>query len=131
MAETDNTSFPWFAPAGVNRGNVECQSAGLKTTLSDEDTLYNGLINPVKTFAVDGVKIWGNKTMYSVDSPLNRINVRRLMLRIKKLIVSASKNLIFEQYDETLEKQFRSLVEPILNDVKNNRGIYDYISVSI
>ena len=126
MAATDNTSYPWFAPAGVSRGSVECQSACYKTTLSDEDTLYDGLINPVKSFAVDGVKIWGNKTMYSVDSPLNRVNVRRLMLRVKKLVTSAAKNLIFEQYDVTLEKQFRSLVEPILNDVKTNRGIVDY-----
>lgn len=126
MAATDNTSYPWFTPAGVNRGNVDCQAAGLKTTLFDEDVLYEGLINPVKSFAVDGVKLWGNKTMYSVDSPLNRINVRRLMLRIKKLVISASKNLIFEQYDVTLEKQFRSLVEPILSDVKNNRGIVDF-----
>ena len=126
MAATDNNSYPWFAPAGVTRGSVDCQAAGIKTTLSDEDTLYEGLINPVKSFAVDGVKLWGNKTMYSVDSPLNRINVRRLMLRVKKLVVSASKNLIFEQYDVELEKQFRSLVEPILADVKNNRGIVDY-----
>lgn len=126
MAETDNTSYPWFSPAGVNRGSVECQASCYKTTLSDEDTLYEGFINPVKSFAVDGVKVWGNKTMYSIDSPLNRINVRRLMLRVKKLVVSASKNLIFEQYDTTLEKQFRSLVEPILNDVKTNRGIVDY-----
>ena len=126
MATTDNTSYPWFAPAGVARGSVECQAACYKTTLSDEDTLYEGFINPVKSFAVDGVKIWGNKTMYSIESPLNRVNVRRLMLRVKKLVTSASKNLIFEQYDVTLEKQFRSLVEPILNDVKTNRGIVDY-----
>lgn len=126
MAETDNTSYPWFAPAGVSRGSVECQAACYKTTLPDEDTLYEGFINPVKSFAVDGVKVWGNKTMYSIDSPLNRVNVRRLMLRVKKLVTSAAKNLIFEQYDVTLEKQFRSLVEPILNDVKTNRGIVDY-----
>jgi hypothetical protein len=126
MASTDNTSYPWFAPAGVSRGNVECVKAYKKTTLAEEDTLYNGMINPVKTFGVDGVKLWGNKTAYAIDSPLNRINVRRLIIRVKKLIVNASKSLIFEQYDNTLEKQFRGIVEPILNDVMSNRGISDY-----
>ena len=126
LAATDNTSFPWFAPAGMSRGNVDCVRAYKKTTLAEEDTLYDGRINPVKTFGADGVKIWGNKTAYSKDTPLNRVNVRRLMIRVKKLVVSASKSLIFEQYDATLEKQFRGIVEPILSDVQSNRGIADY-----
>lgn len=126
MAKTDNNSYPWFAPAGIERGSVDCTKAYLKTTLSDEDTLYEGRINPIKSFSVDGVKVWGNKTLYTKDTPLNRINVRRLMLRVKKLVIDASKSLIFEQYDASLEKQFRSLIEPILSDVKSNRGISDY-----
>jgi hypothetical protein len=126
MAATDNKSYPWFAPAGIERGNVNCVKADFKTTLSDEDALYEGRINPVKTFAQDGVKIWGNKTAYTVESPLNRINVRRLMIRVKKLVTNAAKNLIFSQYDDTLEKQFRGLIEPILADVKSSRGISDY-----
>lgn len=126
IADTDNTSFPWFAPAGYKRGNVDCERADFKTTLSQEDMLYEHRINPIKTFGTDGVKVWGNKTAYDVDSPLNRINVRRLMIRVKKLVTSAAKELIFEQYTDALEKQFRSLVEPILSEVKSNRGIYDF-----
>ena len=126
MAATDNNSYPWFAPAGMERGNVNCVKAEYKTTLADEDTLYENRVNPVKTFAQDGVKIWGNKTTYNVESPLNRINVRRLMIRVKKLVTSAAKNLIFTQYDDTLEKQFKGIIEPILADVKSNRGISDY-----
>ena len=126
MAETDNISFPWFAPAGMERGGVNCVKAEFKTTLADEDTLYEARINPVKTFAQDGVKVWGNKTAYNVESPLNRINVRRLMIRVKKLVTNAAKNLIFTQYDDTLDKQFRGLIDPILADVKSNRGISDY-----
>ena len=126
MAATDNNSYPWFAPAGMERGNVNCVKAIYKTTLADEDTLYEGRINPVKTFAQDGVKIWGNKTAYTIDSPLNRINVRRLMIRVKKLVKNAAKHLIFTQYDDSVEKQFRGLIEPILADVKANRGISDY-----
>ena len=130
MAYIDNVKYPWFAPAGVERGNVECAKTSTKLRLVDEDTLYDGMINPIKSFASDGVKVWGNKTTYftgdNVVSPLDRINVRRLMIRVKKLIMDAAKSLVFEQYDSTLDKQFRSLVEPILNDVKSNRGISDY-----
>lgn len=126
IADTDNTLFPWFAPAGVSRGVVSCEKAMFKTTLPQEDTLYENRINPVKTFGKDGVKVWGNKTAYDSDSPLNRINVRRLMIRVKKLVTSAAKNLIFEQYDDAIEKQFRGLIEPILAEVKSNRGIFDY-----
>ena len=126
MAATDNVSFPWFSPAGLTRGEVDCAKAFYKTTLLDEDTLYENMVNPIKTFAVDGVKVWGNKTLYHQETPRNRINVSRLMIRVKKLVSQAARNLIFEQYDVTLEKQFRSVVEPILQDVKANRGIYDY-----
>lgn len=126
MAATDNNSFPWFAPAGMQRGPVKCVKADYKTTINEEDALYAARINPVKTFAQDGVIVWGNKTTYTKESPLNRINVRRLMIRVKKLITEAAKHLIFEQYDDTLEKQFKGLIEPILADVKANRGIYDY-----
>lgn len=126
IADTDNTSYPWFAPAGMSRGPVVCEKADFKTTLDQEDDLYDNRINPVKTFGKDGVKVWGNKTAYEIDSPLNRINVRRLMIRVKKLITSAAKQLIFEQYTDALEKQFRGLIEPILAEVKTNRGISDY-----
>ena len=126
LAYTDNTSYPWFAPAGIIRGGVECEKAHFITKLEDEDTLYENMINPVKTFATDGVKIWGQKTMYSEDTPLNRINVRRLMLRVKKLITGACRRLIFEQNDATVKAQFEGLVKPILDDIKAKRGIYDY-----
>lgn len=126
LAYTDNTSYPWFAPAGIIRGGVDCERAHFITKLEDEDTLYEGLINPIKTFATDGVKIWGQKTMYGEDTPLNRINVRRLMLRVKKLITGACRRLIFEQNDATVKAQFEGLVKPILDDIKAKRGIYDY-----
>lgn len=126
MAYTDNISYPWFAPAGTVRGSVECERAHYITKLEDEDTLYDGMINPIKTFASDGVKIWGQKTLYDNDTPLNRINVRRLMLRVKKLITGASRRLVFDQNDATVKAQFEGLVKPILDDIKSKRGIYDY-----
>lgn len=126
FAYTDNIKYPWFAPAGFERGSVECAKAHYVTKLDDEDTLYSGLINPVKTFAQDGVKLWGNMTMYSKDTPLNRVNVRRLMLRVKKLIEQACRALVFEPNDNTVRQQFLSLVNPILSDIRANRGITDF-----
>ena len=126
FAFTDNTAAPWFASAGINRGGVNCVKAHKFTKQTEEDTLYDGRVNVIKTFAADGVKVWGNKTLSTTEGPLNRINVRRLMIRVKKLITKAARQLIFEQNDATLRKQFQSLVEPILSDVRANRGITDY-----
>lgn len=126
FAHTDNVAHPWFATAGMSRGSVDCVKATHFTKLEEEDVLYEGMINPIKSFGSDGVKIWGNKTMYHEDTPLNRINVRRLMIRIKDLVMSASKQLVFEQLDNTVDSQFRSIVDPILANAKQNRGISDY-----
>ena len=126
FAYTDNVAQPWFASAGMSRGNVDCVKATHFTKLDEEDNLYENMINPVKSFSSDGVKIWGNKTMYLEDTPLNRINVRRLMIRLKKLVISATRQLVFEQNDNTVEAQFRSIVGSILANAKQNRGISDY-----
>jgi phage tail sheath protein FI len=94
--------------------------------LEDEDNVYNGRINPLKSFSEDGVKIWGNKTMYTGDTPMNRVNVVRLMLYMRKLISQASLKLLFEQNDKTLKDEFEGTIKPILSQIKNDRGITDY-----
>ena len=126
FAQTDNTSYSWFAPAGINRGGVDCVRAHYVTKLADEDALYEGRINPVKTFARDGVKIWGQKNLQINESQLNRISVRRLLLRIRKLIAIACLGLIFEPNDNTTKQSFLTAVNPILDNVRANRGISDY-----
>ena len=126
MALTDNTTHPWFAPAGISRGDVECVRAKYVTKLDDEDTLYNGRINPIKTFASDGVKIWGQKNLQIRESQLNRIAVRRLLLRMRKLIAISCIGLIFDPNDNTTKNKFLSTVTPIMDNIKSNRGISDY-----
>lgn len=126
MADVDNKRYPWYAPAGIERGRVDCVKMHFFAKLEDEDNVYDGRINPLKTFSQDGVKVWGNKTMYSGDTPMNRINVVRLMLYMRKLIIEASRPLIFEPNDATLKGQFKSLVEPILSTIKSERGITDF-----
>ena len=126
MVKKKKKKYPWYSPAGIERGDVECTKMHFFTKLEDEDNVYDGRINPLKTFSEDGVKIWGNKTMYSGDTPMNRINVVRLMLYMRKLIVKASMKLIFDPNDATLKEQFEGIVNPILAQIKQDRGITAY-----
>lgn len=126
LAMTDNQSFAWYAPAGVSRGTVDCVRAHFITKVGDEDVLYEGRINPVKTFASDGVKIWGQKNLQVNESQLDRIAIRRLLLRLRKLIAISCIGLIFEPNDATTKKSFLSTVTPILDNMRSNRGISDY-----
>lgn len=126
MAMTDNIAQPWFAPAGIERGNVNCVKAHFITKLADEDVLYDGRVNPIKTFATEGVKVWGQKNMQVRESQLNRIAVRRLLLRMRKLIAISCLGLIFEPNDATTKDKFLSTVTPIMDNIRANRGITDY-----
>lgn len=126
LAMTDNTTQSWYAPAGLSRGDVDCVKAHYITKLADEDTLYEGRINPIKTFAADGVKVWGQKNLQTEDNQLNRIAVRRLLLRMRKLIAIACRQLIFEPNDTTTKSSFLSAVTPILDNIRSNRGISAY-----
>ena len=126
MAQTDNSYQPWYAPAGINRGDVVCESAHIKTKLADEDVLYEGRINPVKTFAADGVKVWGQKTLQVHDSQLNRIAIRRLLLRMRKLVSVSCRGIVFNPLDPQVSDELRSAIVPIMDNIKSNRGITDY-----
>ena len=126
LALTDNTAYSWFAPAGMTRGSVDCVKAKKNLILSEEDALANGRINAIKTFSADGIKIWGQKTLQSEDTQLNRIGVRRLMLYLRKTIRRGNLPLIFEPNDNTTKNKFLEIVNPILNSVKSGRGISEY-----
>jgi hypothetical protein len=126
MADVDNKKYPWYAPAGLERGKVECKKMHFFAKLEDEDTLYDNRINPLKTFSEDGVKVWGNKTMYTGDTPMNRVNVVRLMLYMRTLISKAARQMIFDPQDDMLATEFDGMLRPILNQIKSDRGIHDY-----
>ena len=126
IALTDNIAFPWFASAGLNRGTTNAIRARVKLTLDQRDTLYEGRINPMATFSDVGVVIWGNKTLQEKETALNRINVRRLLLQARKLISAVSIRLLFEQNDEVVRNQFLSLVNPILDNIRKERGLTDF-----
>jgi len=126
IALTDNISFPWFAVAGVQRGDVDAIKARKTLTQEERDTLYEGRINPIATFATEGIKIWGNKTLQVRESALDRLSVRRLLLQARKLISAVSIRLLFEQNDDIVRNQFLSLVNPILDNIRSERGLTDF-----
>lgn len=127
MAQTDNQSYSWFPPAGLDRGDVQAVKAHYVTRLSDEDVLYNGRINPIKSFSQDGVKIWGQKNLSAnEDSQLNRIAVRRLLLRMRKLISTACLGLIFMPNDNQTKQSLQGLITPIMDNLRSNRAVTDY-----
>jgi len=126
IALTDNVAFPWFAVAGVQRGIVQAEKARIKLTLDQRDTLYEGRINPIATFASEGLVIFGNKNLQVKETALNRLNVRRLLLQARKLISAVSIRLLFEQNDEVVRNQFKALVNPILENIRSERGMVDF-----
>jgi phage tail sheath protein FI len=95
-------------------------------TQEDRDVLYNGRINPIATFSDVGTVIWGNKTLQIKESALDRINVRRLLLQARKLISAVSVRLLFEQNDEKVRQDFLNAVNPILDGIRRDRGLYDF-----
>jgi len=126
MAYTDNTSFPWFAPAGLNRGVTNARKSKYKLSLEARDILYAGRINPMADFADTGTAIFGQKTLQVKESALDRINVRRLLLQIKVLIANIAIRLVFEQNDQATIDQFLSKATPTLDTIKRERGLQDF-----
>jgi hypothetical protein len=126
MAFTDNTAFPWFAPAGLNRGVTDARKSMFKLSQNARDVLYRGRINPLADFADAGTAIFGQKTLQLKESALDRINVRRLLLQIKVLIANIAIRLVFEQGDQTTIDQFITKSTPLLDTIKRERGLNDY-----
>lgn len=131
LALTDNVSYSWFATAGYSRGLVKSIKASKKLTAGERDELYKGRINPIATFSDTGTIIWGNKTLQVRESALDRINVRRLLLRTRKLISNVAVRLLFEQNDSEVRNEFLRLTNPILESIKKERGLQEFkVSVS-
>ena len=105
---------------------VDAVRARKKLTLSDRDTLYSGRINPIATYNDSGPIIWGNKTLQVNASALDRLNVRRLLLQARKLISAVAVRLLFEQNDSVVRQQFLDAVNPILDSIRRDRGLYDF-----
>lgn len=126
IALTDNQAFPWYAAAGWNRGNISGVAPKRKLKQGEQDTLYDGRLNFVASFAQEGDKIWGDKDLQILDNQLNRLSARRLLLRIKRMLKTSCIGLLFDPNDANASKAVRSAVSSVLDYVKDNRGISDY-----
>lgn len=126
FAMTDNTTYPWFAAAGWNRGSVYGVKSKRNLKLAEQDALYDGRINFINSFPDEGMKLWGDKNLQERESQMNRISKRRLLVHIRKLLAVACVGLLFDPNDNSTVKSFKSAVEPILQDIVKKRGLTDF-----
>ena len=126
-AFTDNSSAPWFAPAGLVRGGITgVIQAERRLTRTQRDTLYSNKVNPIASFPGQGISVFGQKTLQTKASALDRVNVRRLLIELKKFIGDQSRNLIFEQNTIATRNRFLATVNPYLESVVQRQGLYTY-----
>ena len=126
-AFNDKVAQPWFAPAGLNRGTLDTViQVERKLTHGNRDDLYDSNVNPIATFPNQGVTVWGQKTMQKKASALDRVNVRRLLIKLKKFIASSSRFLVFEQNNKATRQRFLGIVNPYLEQVQSNSGVTSF-----
>jgi len=123
-SNSDRIGQEWFAPAGLNRGGLtEVLEAQTRLTNLERDDLYENRINPIATFPGQGVVVFGQKTLQGKPSALDRINVRRLLINLRKFIASSSRFLVFEQNNSALRSRFLNIVNPYMEQVQANAGL--------
>ena len=127
LAFNDKVSFPWYAPAGFNRGGMDFVSnVESRLTSADRDTLYDARINPIAVFPNNGFVIFGQKTLQFAKSALDRVNVRRLMLEIKRQVVSVADRFLFEPNNAATRARFVNQVTPLLALIQLQAGIEQF-----
>lgn len=120
----DTVAAPWYAPAGLTRGGLTTVTDTYQNlSQANRDTLYEARVNPIANFPNEGVVIWGQKTLQALPSALDRVNVRRLLITVKKFIASASRYLVFDPNDQTVRDKFLAIVNPYLEQVRAQRGL--------
>lgn len=124
---TDNSTAPWFAPAGMVRGGLTgVIQAERKLSKVNRDFLYSKKVNPIASFPGSGLTIFGQKTLQTKASALDRVNVRRLLITLKKFIGDQAKNLVFEQNTVSTRTKFLNKINPYLESVVQRQGLYGY-----
>jgi len=127
FAANDRVAAEWFAPAGLNRGGlVGAVSVLNRLTQSEKDDLYENKVNPIVQFPGQGIVVFGQKTLQDKPSALDRINVRRLLLTVRKYIASTSRYLVFEQNTAETRNRFLNIVNPYLESIQQRQGLYAF-----
>jgi phage tail sheath protein FI len=132
-SSAQNSSEVWFAPAGFTRGGLTEGSAGIpvvgvseRLSSTDRDTLYDANINPIATFPAEGIVVFGQKTLQVTPSALDRVNVRRLMIYVKKEISKMAATLLFDQNVASTWARFTGQANPFLESIKQRLGLEAY-----
>jgi hypothetical protein len=126
-ARTDINNFPWFSPAGTNRGAIlNAVKLAYNPNKTQRDRLYSNRVNSVIFTPGSGIVLFGDKTGLAKSSAFDRINVRRLFIYLENAISAAAKDQLFEFNDETTRSNFVNIVDPFLRDVQAKRGIQDF-----
>lgn len=125
-AQNDKIGYEWYAPAGFNRGSLATATDVFPLAVPETNTLYTGRINPIINDPIDGITVWGQKTLQSKPSALDRVNVSRLIINLKKYVASVGKYLVFEQNVSATRNSFLNDVNPYMNLVKERAGLYIY-----
>lgn len=126
FARTERERESWWAPAGLNRGRLlTALDVEYVPSRGDRDLLYgyNNAVNPIAKFPQDGIVIWGQRTLQRKDSALDRVNVRMLLIHIKKVMIPLLRYFLFEQNDQYLWGAVVNSTEPVLADIAGRRGL--------
>lgn len=133
LGNTEKVADVWFAPAGFNRGGLSNGAAGLpviavdeKLNSTDRDLLYARNVNPIASFPSEGIVVFGQKTLQATPSALDRVNVRRLLIYLKKGISGIASTTLFEQNVQSTWNDFKDRANNFLGDVKARYGLDDY-----
>jgi hypothetical protein len=120
LAFNDAVTAPWYAPAGLTRGGLTTAIGTYKNlSQSNRDTLYENRVNPIANFPNEGICVWGQKTLQARPSALDRVNVRRLLIAVKKFIASSTRYLVFEQNTSATRNRFLSYCESLFRTSKS------------
>ena len=127
LSYNDKVAYPWFAPAGFNRGALDgVTNTDVRLTAADRDDLYDVRINPIANFPNGGFVIFGQKTMQLAQSALDRVNVRRMMLELKRQVVSVANKILFEPNTDATRARFINLTTPLLAAIQAQQGIESF-----
>jgi phage tail sheath protein FI len=126
-ARSDDKTHVWYAPAGIDRGRIfNALSLAYKTSRGERDVLYPEGVNVIAVFPDTGLNIWGQRTLQSQPSALDRVNVRRLMMYIEEAIAESSRFVVFEPNHPQTWRALKRLIQPFLQDIKEKGGLYDF-----
>jgi len=127
LAHNDAVAYPWFAPAGFNRGALEeVLNTEIRLNTEDRNVLYEARINPIANFPNGGFVIFGQKTLQQARSALDRVNVRRMLLEVKRIVSEVANKIIFEQNTPSTRARFVAQVTPLLSVIQSQQGINQF-----